>query len=81
MKPHVVFLRVIAVITVAELVTNSIIAQLGMKGGGYVLFETVLLVLLSAPLIHLWVVNGAVRSSSFEALLTKATLQQEEAMR
>jgi PAS domain S-box-containing protein len=81
MKPLVVFLRIIAVITLAELVTMTVLGHLGMKGGGYVLVDTVLLVLLSAPFIHLWVVNGAVRASSFEALLTKATLQQEEAMR
>lgn len=81
MKPHVVFLRILAVITVAELVTMSVLAQLGMKGGAYILADTALLILLSAPFIHLWVVNGAVRASAFEALLTKATLQQEEARR
>lgn len=81
MKPHVVFLRIIAVIAVAELVTMTVLAHLGMKGGAYVLVDTVLLILLSAPFIHLWVVNGAVRASSFESLLAKATLQQEEAMR
>jgi hypothetical protein len=81
MKPDVVFLRILAVITVAELVTMSVLAQLGMKGGAYILADTVLLILLSAPFIHLWVVNGAVRASAFEAFLTKATLQQEEAMR
>jgi PAS domain S-box-containing protein len=81
MKPLVAFLRIIAVIALAELVTMTVLSHLGMKGGAYVLVDTTLLVLLSAPFIHLWVVNGAVRSSSFEALLTKATLQQEEAMR
>jgi hypothetical protein len=34
MKPLVVFLRIIAVITLAELVTMTVLGHLGMKGGG-----------------------------------------------
>ena len=81
MKPLSIFLRIIGVITVAELVTMTTLSHLGMKEGAYTVVDTALLILLSAPFIHLWVVNGAVRASSFEALLTKATLEREESLR
>jgi PAS domain-containing protein len=82
MKPYQIFMRIILVILVAEIFTMTLLAYLGIsKGGIYPLIDTALLLLLSAPFIHLWVVNGAVRASSLEGGLAAAALEQEEAMR
>ncbi|MGE5754048.1 MAG: PAS domain-containing protein [Deltaproteobacteria bacterium] len=60
----------------------ALLAYLGIsKGGIYPLIDTGLLLLLSAPFIRLWVVNGAVRASSLKGGLAEAALEQEEAMR
>lgn len=82
MKPLHIFLRIILVIMAAELITMTFLAYIGVsKGGIYPIIDTGLLLLLSAPFIHLWVVNGALRASSLGGGLATAALEQEELMR
>ncbi|HEY7528574.1 MAG TPA: PAS domain-containing protein [Candidatus Deferrimicrobiaceae bacterium] len=82
MKPYQIFLRIIIVIVIAEVATMTLLAYLGIsKGGIYPLIDTGLLLIISAPFIHLWVVNGAMRASSLKGGLATAALEQEEAMR
>lgn len=75
------FLQILLIITAAELLTMTALSHLGIRGGAYVVADTGLLLLLSAPFIHLWVVNGATRSYSLEAFLAKTALEREESMR
>lgn len=81
MKPVKIFLQILLIITAAEIVTMISLSHLGIKGSAYVIADTGLLLLLSAPFIHLWVVNGATRSYSVEVFLARTALEHEESMR
>ncbi|NJD63210.1 MAG: PAS domain-containing protein [Deltaproteobacteria bacterium] len=82
MKPWRIFLRIILVILAAEITTMFLLAHLGISREGiYPLLDTGLLLILSAPFIHLWVVNGAVRASPVGGGLAAAALEREEVAR
>ncbi|MGE5699551.1 MAG: PAS domain-containing protein [Deltaproteobacteria bacterium] len=81
MKPIKIFLQILLVITAAEVMTMVMLSHLGLHGSAYIVADTGLLLLLSAPFIHLWVVNGATRSYSLEAFLARTALEHEESMR
>jgi PAS domain S-box-containing protein len=81
MKPYKIFLQILVIVTAAELLTMAAVSGLGLRGGAYVFADAGLLVLLSAPFIHMWVVNGATRAYSLEAFLARTALEREESMR
>jgi PAS domain S-box-containing protein len=82
MKPWQIFMRIIFVIMVAELFTMTLLSYLGISEGGiYPFIDTGMLLLLCAPFIHLWVVNGALRASPVGGGLAAAALEREEAAR